>query len=150
MNDVQKNAIREADNYLKAAGLPTYSALTQRPAAQTEREAFEEWYAEDANKQTGKPGWFTPKSIAELRDGDGYGEHRVMLNGKWEGWQARASLPAPQQGVASNNPTPQADPRNPGWCLGCNPDNCMGCGIGLNEAQQATPESAQHKKTNHE
>lgn len=34
MNDVQKNAIREANNYLKAAGLPTYSALTQRPAAQ--------------------------------------------------------------------------------------------------------------------
>ncbi len=35
--------------------------------------------------------------------------------------------------------TPKADPLNPGWCVGCNPDNCSGCGIGLNEAQ-ATPE----------
>lgn len=70
-----------------------HEALTQRPAAQTERDAFEEWYAEDANKQTGKPGWFTPKEIAELRDGDWYGEHRMTLNGKWAGWQARASLP---------------------------------------------------------
>lgn len=34
--------------------------------------------------------------------------------------------------------TPKADPLNPGWCVGCNPDNCSGCGIGLNEAQ-ATP-----------
>lgn len=33
MNEAQKNAIREADNYLKAAGLVTYSELKQ-PAEQ--------------------------------------------------------------------------------------------------------------------
>lgn len=32
MNEAQKDAIREADNYLKAAGLPTYSELFARPA----------------------------------------------------------------------------------------------------------------------
>jgi len=26
-----------------------------------------------------------------------------------------------------------ADQTNPGWCIGCNPDNCIGCGNGLNE-----------------
>lgn len=33
MNDAQKNAIREADNYLRCAGLPTYSQVTAQPAA---------------------------------------------------------------------------------------------------------------------
>mgnify|MGYP000688627538 CR=1 FL=1 len=46
-----------------------------------------------------------------------------------------ASLPTQPAAQA----TPKADPLNPGWCVGCNPDNCIGCGIGLNEAQ-ATPE----------
>lgn len=57
----------------------------------TEQQKFEAWYAEDASKQTGKPGWFTPEEISELRDGDEYGEHRVSLNAKWAGWQARAA-----------------------------------------------------------
>lgn len=29
---------------------------------------------------------------------------------------------------------PVADPANPGWCIGCNPDNCIGCGMGLDNA----------------
>ena len=46
MNEAQKNAIREADNYLKAAGLPTYSdTLTSRKDAQNQlydaRDRFE-------------------------------------------------------------------------------------------------------------
>lgn len=46
MNEAQKNAIREADNYLKAAGLPTYSdTLASRKDAQNQlydaRDRFE-------------------------------------------------------------------------------------------------------------
>lgn len=33
----------------------------------------------------------------------------------------------------------QADPLNPGWCIGCNPDNCVGCGVGLSTPQGAQP-----------
>lgn len=39
MNDVQKNAIREANNYLKAAGLTAYSELTK--AAQQAIESYD-------------------------------------------------------------------------------------------------------------
>jgi hypothetical protein len=58
-----------------------------------EREAFEAWYAPDATRQ-GVP--MVPAEIKALREGSGYGAHRVMINGKWEGWQARASLAKPQ------------------------------------------------------
>lgn len=50
----------------------------------TDREKFEAWYCADAKAQ----GCSLPDGIADLRDGDGYGAHRVMLNGKWQGWQA--------------------------------------------------------------
>lgn len=50
----------------------------------TDRERFEAWYCADAKAQ----GCSLPDGIADLRDGDGYGSHRVMLNGKWQGWQA--------------------------------------------------------------
>lgn len=32
---------------------------------------------------------------------------------------------------ATQAPAPAPDPNNPGWCIGCNPDNCEGCGNGL-------------------
>lgn len=58
-------------------------ALTQRPAAQTEREAFEAWFDDYYNKACAEFGGIDctdPKGIAE------------------DAWQAgRASLPAPQQ-----------------------------------------------------
>lgn len=56
-----------------------------------EREAFEAWYVADAERQ----GISMPGGIAHLREGDGYGEHCVMLNGKWQSWQARAALLEP-------------------------------------------------------
>lgn len=52
-----------------------------------ERDAFEAWYCDNAASQ----GYPMPDGIANLREGNHYGEHRVMLNGKWEGWQARAA-----------------------------------------------------------
>ena len=52
-----------------------------------ERAAFEAWYCD----QMRAAGYNADEGIADLREGNHYGEHRVMLNGKWEGWQARAS-----------------------------------------------------------
>lgn len=40
MNEAQKNAISEADNYLKAAGLPTYSSLTTSQPAPAVPDGF--------------------------------------------------------------------------------------------------------------
>lgn len=48
---------------------------------------------------------------------------------------------------------PQADPLNPGWCIGCVPENCIGCGIGLNEPRrailrpQAVPMTEEQRRT---
>jgi len=65
----------------------------------TPREQFEAWYCEDAARQ----GFTMPEGIAGLRDGDHYGKHRAMLNGKWEGWQAAMAatpvLHAPRHGL---------------------------------------------------
>lgn len=58
-----------------------------------EREAFEAWYC----KQMVEAGYGSDCTIRQLREENHYGEHRVMLNGKWEGWQARAALAAQQQ-----------------------------------------------------
>lgn len=66
------------------------------PQAASEQEAFEAWYYADAARQ----GMDLQEGIAHLRDGDGYGDNRIMLNGKWQGWQARAALtPAAQDKV---------------------------------------------------
>ena len=57
----------------------------------SERERFERWYCEDAQKQG-----VEIEDISHLREPDGgYGSHRHMLNGKWQGWQARAALSHP-------------------------------------------------------
>lgn len=72
------------------------SALTQRPAAQTEREAFEAWFDDYYDKACAEFGGIDctdPKGIAEAA------------------WQARASLPTPQQAT----PEPVVDVR----CEGC-------------------------------
>ncbi len=52
------------------------------------RADFEKWYCEDAAKQ----GYLLVEGIAHLRDGNHYGQHRTMLNGKWQGWQAAKGL----------------------------------------------------------
>jgi hypothetical protein len=54
---------------------------------QDERALFEKWYVEHAASQG-----VQVSSIYELREDNHYGGHRTMLNGKWEGWQARAAL----------------------------------------------------------
>ena len=58
-------------------------ALTQRPAAQTEREAFEAW---------ARPNGYDLRTNAILWHYSSIDTLRA-----WNGWQARASLPAPQQ-----------------------------------------------------
>lgn len=52
-----------------------------------ERKKFEEWYVADAKAQGVK---VTITEMENMRNGDHYGEHRHMLNGKWFGWRARA------------------------------------------------------------
>jgi hypothetical protein len=51
-----------------------------------QRERFEANYVIDLNKATGKD--YTAEQMKDLRDGDGYGEDRHYLNGRWDGWQA--------------------------------------------------------------
>lgn len=59
-------------------------ALTQRPAAQTEREAFEAWAT--------SIGYHTERDMFQ-RD-----KYQSSITWElWRVWQARASLPAPQQ-----------------------------------------------------
>ena len=97
------NLLREALRRVKheAASLAdaqviALEALTQRPAAQTEREAFEAWFDDYYDKACAEFGGIDctdPKGIAE------------------DAWQAHASLPAPQQAT----PEPVGDVR----CEGC-------------------------------
>jgi len=77
-------ALKNVTDYdqINAARRALERALTQRPAAQTEREAFEAWYA--ALPNNGRKAGLT------------------LL----DAWQARASLPAPQQAT----PEPVGEP----------------------------------------
>ena len=59
-------------------------------ASGSEREAFEQWYCDDA-AATVKIKMLSSE-IAALREGETYGPKRVALNSKWEAWQARAAL----------------------------------------------------------
>ena len=52
-----------------------------------ERAAFEAWYCDQMRTAC----YNANDGIAHLRKGNHYGEHRVLLNGKWEAWKARAS-----------------------------------------------------------
>ena len=69
-------------------------------AGPDERDAFEAWYCADAERQ-GLP---ISEGIKHLRDGNHYGTRRVMLDGKWEGWQARAALLAEDKGGEAEGP----------------------------------------------
>ena len=71
---------------------PLRRALTQRPAAQTEREAFEAW---------ARPNGYDLRTNAILGHYSSIDTLRA-----WNGWQARASLPAPQQAT----PAPVGEP----------------------------------------
>lgn len=69
-----------------------------------EREAFEAWYTQDMIDS----GFVnsTVDEVCELRQENHYGHRRVMLNGKWEGWQARAALASRPE---SEQDAPMAD-----------------------------------------
>lgn len=62
----------------------------EKPWTAGERDAFEQWYCDDAAATVKIK--MLPIEILALRDGDTYGAKRVALNSKWEAWQARAAL----------------------------------------------------------
>lgn len=76
------------------AASPVQQAAPAAPAGDVERERnhFEAWYSD----QMRAAGYNADEGIANLRKGNHYGKHRVMLNGKWEGWQARAAIATQQ------------------------------------------------------
>ena len=75
------------ENERLAALVEAQQPAPSAAAVQDEREAFEAWYCD----QMRAAGYNADDGVANLREGNHYGEHRVMLNGKWEGWQARAA-----------------------------------------------------------
>lgn len=83
----------------------------------SEREAFEAWYTQDMIDS----GFVnsTVDEVSELRQENHYGHRRVMLNGKWEGWQARSAL-ASQPVTQSVEPVAK-ECRHCGWM--CAPNN---------------------------
>lgn len=93
-------------------------ALTQRPAAQTERGAFE---AEMRCEET-----WGHRSLKKRPDGR-YQNWQVDV--MWEAWQARASLPAPQQATPEPVGEPSQFPPLPeGWPAHFRCDSCDGNG----------------------
>lgn len=82
-------------NQARASSDALHTALTQRPAAQTEREAFE---AEMRCEET-----WGHRSLKKRPDGR-YQNWQVDV--MWDVWQARASLPASQQAT----PEPLGEP----------------------------------------
>lgn len=94
------------DHAMADEAIAALEALTQRPAAQTEREAFEEWWESDG------PNTSSPYEAA------------------MSAWEAgRASLPAPQQ--ATPEPVGEAlqfPPMPEGWPARFRCDSCDGNG----------------------
>lgn len=102
------------DHAMADEAIAALEALTQRPAAQTEREAFEAWFDDYYDKACAEFGGIDctdPKGIAE------------------DAWQAHASLPAPQQ--ATPEPVGEAlqfPPMPEGWPARFRCDSCDGNG----------------------
>lgn len=138
LRELISREINDAHNDLSKSILPNVQpALTQRPAAQTEREAFEHTMSE-------RYGW-VPKDFK--RDDFGYFDGHA--NTAWAAWQARASLPAPQQATpepckddvalalaAAQQSYPNPGEPEAGWCLLERKHVEVLC----RAAQQATPE----------
>lgn len=86
-------ALKNVTDYdqINAARRALERALTQRPAAQTEREAFEAWMIEVEGARI-------RSRFDRVTAGPFEGDYRDgQIQGAWNVWQARASLPAPQQ-----------------------------------------------------
>ncbi|WP_321814615.1 MULTISPECIES: hypothetical protein [unclassified Paraburkholderia] len=101
-----------------------------------ERAAFERDYVAVWNKALTDAGWtaaHTIDDVKDLREGDTYGEGRDYLNGRWEGWQARATQQATMCPACGGNDAdmPCAFPR--GGQPGCPRDARLG-----RNTQQAT------------
>ncbi|MGE8327245.1 hypothetical protein [Pseudomonas urmiensis] len=62
------------------------------PAERDERADFEKYYVDWFNRKYNPTDPLTVESMAAARRGDHYGAGSLGKNGKWEGWQARASL----------------------------------------------------------
>lgn len=105
------------DHAMADEAIAALEALTQRPAAQTEREAFE-------HTMSKRYGW-VPKDFK--RDDFGYFDGHA--NTAWAAWRARASQPAPQQ--ATPEPVGEAlqfPPMPEGWPARFRCDSCDGNG----------------------
>lgn len=58
-------------------------------SAEQMRKEFEAWYVADAARQGVE---LDAEHMVSIRKGNTYGKDRVLLNGKWEGWQAAHSI----------------------------------------------------------
>jgi len=56
---------------------------TKSLALAKEREAFEAWYCNRYGIDT---------DISKLRNENNYGNHRLLINAQWDGWQGKAGL----------------------------------------------------------
>ena len=87
-----------------------------------ERAAFESWYAKHCTESG-----FTmePSEVQELREDDHYGDHRAVLNGKWEGWRAKAQQVAAPYDQQALELCPAC-----GWKAIIPGEPCLNCGRG--------------------
>ncbi|OWT73002.1 hypothetical protein CEY04_23185 [Achromobacter sp. HZ28] len=88
-------ALYSAESQLLAAPTVPHSLTV---AQGDERAAFEADYAKAWNAAYDNKTNHTAADVAQLRDGDGYGDDVDYLKGRWEGWMARAAKPEQQGG----------------------------------------------------
>ncbi|KWZ43442.1 hypothetical protein WS72_11615 [Burkholderia savannae] len=87
---------RTIDDLIDRAIVPAIAAppldhISQAGKMVDEQAAFEAHYAKMWNAAYNNTTNHTAADVAELREGDTYGEDRTYLNASWEGWQARAA-----------------------------------------------------------
>ncbi|AOJ81174.1 hypothetical protein WS86_11510 [Burkholderia savannae] len=87
---------RTIDDLIDRAIVPALAAppldhISQAGKMVDEQAAFEAHYAKMWNAAYNNTTNHTAADVAELREGDTYGEDRTYLNASWEGWQARAA-----------------------------------------------------------
>jgi hypothetical protein len=75
---------------LAGAAMKRLAGFDLPPSRIDERAEFEKSYAAAWSAESDET--HTAVEIAALRNGDGYAKKYSYLNGKWEGWQARAEL----------------------------------------------------------
>lgn len=98
---IERNAVLEQQaqhnyEFTQAALQELYLVRAVLHPGGPERDAFEVAYAAEQAEASGRP--VTAVDIAKLRVGDGYGEPRDYLEGRWHGWQARSNA-VPEVGL---------------------------------------------------